>query len=671
MAVLQMRRINICAMKENRKNILELLQRRGCLEVHEVVEKDEVFDTMNTATQISVYERNAALAENSLEIMGKYYPEDTSIFASLEGKKQIKLSEHVITIDNQQEIMFHVNSVLLKQKTIEEKEFQIQKCREEIAALTPWVSLDIAMNFRGTASTGFMVGGIAGNYTQQTLIQKLASIEDLPEAVYAQVVSADKYQTYISCVFMREEQEQVEKALRTLSFTKPPVVIHHVPAKSIENRQRNIATYEKEIEQLKAEISDIANDRREQIKEIADYYRVRAQKYRVLGEVRQSKHTFFISGYIPEKEIDSLKSTLEEQFVVALDVEEIGEKEDAPVLLSNGKFGGAVEGVVTSFGYPNKSEFDPSSITAIFYYFLFGIMLSDAAYGLIMFLGCFIALKKFPQMETSLQKSLRMFMYCGISTLIWGIFFGGYFGDAITVIGKTFFDADITIPALWFAPISDPMKMLMYCLGFGIIHLFTGLAIKGYMMIRQKDYTAFICDVLFWYAFLIGLILMLVPTSIFGSLAGMTIIFPTWLNLLAKILVIGGMLGILLMAGRRARNPAKRLLLGAYSLYDITSWLSDLLSYSRLLALGLATGVIAQVINTMAAMGGKSVVGVIMFILIFIIGHILNMAINLLGAYVHTNRLQYVEFFGKFYEGGSREFEPFKQNTKYINVKEN
>lgn len=671
MAVLQMRRINICAMKENRKNILELLQRRGCLEVHEVVEKDEVFDTMNTATQISVYERNAVLAENSLEIMGKYYPEDTSIFAPLEGKKQIRLNEHVITIDNQQDIMVHVNSVLLKQKTIEEKEFQIQKCREEIAALTPWVSLDIAMNFRGTASTGFMAGCIAGNYTQETLIQKLASIEDLPEAVYVQVVSADKYQTYISCVFMRDEQEQVEKALRTLSFTKPPVVIHHVPAKSIENRERNITTYEKEIEQLKAEISDIAKDRREQIKEIADYYRVRAQKYRVLGEVRQSKHTFFISGYIPEKEIDSLKTTLEEKFVVAIDVEEIGEKEDAPVLLSNGKFGGAVEGVVTSFGYPNKSEFDPSSITAIFYYFLFGIMLSDAAYGLIMFLGCFIALKKFPQMEKSLQKSLRMFMYCGISTLIWGILFGGYFGDAITVIGKTFFDTDITVPALWFAPISDPMKMLMYCLGFGIIHLFTGLAIKGYMMIRKKDYTSFVCDVLFWYAFLIGLILMLVPTSIFGSLAGMTIVFPTWLNLLAKILAIGGMLGILLMAGRRARNPAKRLLLGAYSLYDITSWLSDLLSYSRLLALGLATGVIAQVINTMAAMGGKSVVGVIMFILIFIVGHILNMAINLLGAYVHTNRLQYVEFFGKFYEGGSREFEPFKQNTKYINVKEN
>ena len=270
-----------------------------------------------------------------------------------------------------------------------------------------------------------------------------------------------------------------------------------------------------------------------------------------------------------------------------------------------------------------------------------------------------------------MEKTLRMFKNCGLSTVFWGVLFGGYFGDAITVIGKTFFGVNMTIPALWFAPINKPMKMLIYCMIFGIIHLFVGLGIKGYMMLKQKDVMSFVCDVLMWYVFLTGLILMLIPTGMFASLAGVTITFPPFLNMLAKIMAIGGMVGILLMAGRRAKNPFKRLLLGAYNLYDTTSWLSDLLSYSRLLALGLATGVIAQVINTMAAMGGKSILGVIFFIIVFIFGHVFNMAINLLGAYVHTNRLQYVEFFGKFFEGGSREFEPFKENTKYINVKEN
>ena len=124
------------------------------------------------------------------------------------------------------------------------------------------------------------------------------------------------------------------------------------------------------------------------------------------------------------------------------------------------------------------------------------------------------------------------------------------------------------------------------------------------------------------------------------------------------------------MSGRSSKNPALRLALGAYDIYNITGWLSDVLSYSRLLALGLATGVIASVVNQMGSMLPNNVIGVIAFVVIFIAGHTLNLAINLLGAYVHTNRLQFVEFFGKFYEGGGEPFNPFKENTKYADVKE-
>ena len=166
------------------------------------------------------------------------------------------------------------------------------------------------------------------------------------------------------------------------------------------------------------------------------------------------------------------------------------------------------------------------------------------------------------------------------------------------------------------------------------------------------------------------MIMLLLPTELFYSLSQLRINFGPVLTVISKILAIGGALGILVMAGRNSKKVGLRLALGAYDLYNLTGWLSDLLSYSRLLALGLATGVIASVINQIGSMGGNSIVGIILFIIVFIFGHIFNMSINILGAYVHTNRLQYVEFFGKFYEGGGREFHPFRSETKYVDIEE-
>ena len=205
-----------------------------------------------------------------------------------------------------------------------------------------------------------------------------------------------------------------------------------------------------------------------------------------------------------------------------IEAEEISAKEQPPVLLENNAFARPVEGVVESFGLPKKGEFDPSAIMAVFYYILFGMMLSDAAYGLIVSLVCGIVLLKFPRIEENLRKSIQLFFWCGISTLVWGILFGGYFGDALDVISETFFGHKISIPALWFVPLNEPMRMLLYSMLFGVIHLFTGLALKGYMCIRDHKYMDFICDVVFWYMLLLGLIGILIPSSMFAGIAGKT-----------------------------------------------------------------------------------------------------------------------------------------------------
>ena len=306
---------------------------------------------------------------------------------------------------------------------------------------------------------------------------------------------------------------------------------------------------------------------------------------------------------------------------------------------------------------------------AVFYYILFGMMLSDAAYGLIMVAVCGFCLWKFKNMELSMRKALRMFFFCGISTTFWGFLYGSFFGDVVGAFSGTFLGQRQDLPPFWFSPLEEPMRMLMFSLLVGVIHIFVALFLGAVQFWKQKRYKDLVYDIVFWYLLVGGLILLLLSTEMFAGIAGIAKLEEP-AGTIGSIAAGIGAVGILLTGGRESKNPVKRLLKGAYALYNVTGYLGDILSYSRLLALGLATGVIAQVINSMGTMMGSGPVGLIAFILIFLVGHTINIAINLLGAYVHTNRLQFVEFFGKFFQGGGRKFQPFGVHTKYFKIKE-
>ena len=531
------------------------------------------------------------------------------------------------------------------------------------------MNLDVPVKTQSTRRTVLMPGTMPGGTTQEEIYEILAEKAPQAEGADIHIVSSEPGMVYLTVLCMKEDARDVEDALRSAGFARPSHIWDDAPVQEKQELLEQIQDCRKKISQIKEQISTLARER-EPLKIVADYYRVRADKYAVLGELPQSHRTFVISGYIPRCEADYVAGDLLERYDCAVDVEELREDEEAPVILKNNPFSANMEGIVESYGLPHKGEIDPTTIMSFFYIFFFGMMLSDAAYGALVALICGILVRKFPGMSQGMKKSLKLFFYCGLSTLVWGILFGGYFGNIVDIVSEKFFGHTVTVPAFWFIPLDDPMKLLVYSLLFGVIHLFVGLGIKGYLCLKDKKYMDFFCDVVLWFMLLTGLILMLLPSDIFASIAQTEIVFPPVLNRTAHILAAAGAAGIVLMSGRGHKNPALRLALGAYDLYNITGWLSDVLSYSRLLALGLATGVIASVINQMGSMLPDNLIGVVFFVLIFLVGHAMNLAINLLGAYVHTNRLQFVEFFGKFYEGGGRPFTPFKENTKYTEVKE-
>ena len=669
MAVLKMQRISICALKKDRKAILEKLQSMGVLEVNHILEEDEDFHKMDTVGKKQGFEKAASAVDQSLDILERYAPEDKSMFAALEGKKLISADGGMKVQQERRELLKTAKQIYDLDREHAEQLASVMKLTNSIESLTPWLSLDIPLKVMKTERTVFFPGTMPGGTTAEKVYEILDEKAPEAESAGVYIISQEQSTVYLAVICLKEEAGAVEDALRSEGFARPSQSWDEVPAREKEILEQKIADCRNNISEIEEKIKALASDR-DRLKIVADYYRVRADKYEILGTLPQSERTFVISGYIPAAVADRTADYLMKKYDCMAEVEELKEDEEPPVILKNNPFSANMEGVVESYGLPVKGEIDPTTIMSFFYVFFFGMMLSDAAYGVIVSIVCGILVLKFPRMSQGMKKSLKLFFYCGLSTIVWGVLFGGYFGNIVDIVTGKFFGTTITPPALWFVPLNEPMKLLLYSLLFGVIHLFTGLAIKGYLCIRDGKIMDFFCDVVLWFMLLIGLLLMLLPSDLFASIAQMEIVFPGWLNTLAKALAIIGAVGIVLMSGRSNKNPALRIALGAYDLYNITGWLSDVLSYSRLLALGLATGVIASVINQMGSMLPNNVIGIIFFILIFIVGHSMNLAINLLGAYVHTNRLQFVEFFGKFYEGGGRPFHPFRENTKYAEIKE-
>lgn len=662
MAIVQMQRIRVCGLRRQRKHILELLQRRGVVEIDEPDRQEEGFELADMSPQRSSLEKELRLAQEALQLLQDAVPEKKPLLSPLAGRKSLTEQELMDFRAQSSQTVGLAKRVCAAAKEREGVRTARIRLETEEEALAPWASLDVPLRERGTKAAAVFAGTLPGEWTQAALEGRAE-----PLAISAEIVSVLQDQTCVFIVCLRRDRDEVEQFLRSLGFAAPAAAGKTPPAKRREAIAQEKKALDAREEQAKKELETLAEHRGE-LQLLADSLTMRIEKYHMIDRLQQTKHTFVFSGFVPASAGPALEKELE-ACGAAAELSDPAPDDNVPVLLKNNKFTEPVEGVLESYSMPGKGEIDPTPVMAVFYYFLFGMMLSDAAYGLIMVIACGLCLLKFKNMEPGMRKSLRMFFFCGISTAFWGFLYGSFFGDVVAVFSKTFLGNEVVLAPLWFAPVDDPMRMLMFSMLVGIIQIFTGLALCGYQLLRQKRVKDAIYDVAFWYLLVGGLIFALLSSDMFSQIAKMDKL-PAIFGTVGGVCAAIGAVGILLTGGRESKNPVKRLLKGAYALYNVTGYLGDILSYSRLLALGLATGVIAEVINSMAVMAGGGVVGFIAFLIIFVFGHTVNIGINLLGAYVHTNRLQFVEFFGKFYSGDGRKFAPFADHTKYFKIRE-
>ncbi len=672
MAVLPMKKISIYGLKTNRKQILELIQRRGAIEVRcEKADEDGIFAKTDTKQAKQQFESSIKSLQTAVDTLDSLVKPEGGLLSALSGRDEISLDEWNKIADNSQSALKTASKINSCSKKISDSKSDKIRYETQIEALKPWVSLDVSMRTKETESSSIFIGTLPEEYTEDKLKAFLAKALPEAPAIDCEIIS---HSPQMSCVFVichKNFSDETENALRSIGFSYPSQPSKQSPSERIKILEERIQLCDERVKKHEENIKQLQNERQSLLYTI-DYFQMRSEKYEVLGNLNQSAHVFVISGYIPTEDSEKLKNELEKEYPCFVELIEPTEKDNPPVKLKNNKFSEPVESVIESYSLPGKGEMDPTSITSIFYYFLFGMMLSDAAYGLIMVIATAVVLLKFKNLEPGMKKFMKLFFFCGISTTFWGFMFGSFFGDAIDVVATTFFgySGPSLTPCLWFAPIDKPMKLLIFSFLLGIIHLFAGLACSAYQSIKSGHILDAVYDVLMWYLLIGGLLLVLLSMDMFTTMTQISFtLSPIW-SKIGGVMALIGALGVILFGGRESKNPAKRLLKGLYALYGVSSWLSDILSYSRLLALGLATGVIAQVFNKMGSMLGGGVVGAIVFILVFLIGQTLNIGINALGAYVHCNRLQFVEFFGKFYNGGGEKFTPFSANTKYFKIKE-
>lgn len=655
-----MQKIELLALLEDNKKIIDFLQRSGTVQI----EKSEVPDSMysiDTSSNVSQIEKFLSLSQEALEILNSYAPDNKKLTDSFKPRPAMELSKFLDMADDADLTMGKCYELIAMKKEIAEKKSDIIRNNTLIDSLSVWRNLDIPLNTLKTAQTSFLIGSFPEEYTVETLKEKIA--ESLPglEAVECEIVGASKVQTCAVIICMRENEGVVEDALRSFGFQRAGEQLPKPVKEALEDYQKKIDNLNSEICACEEKIKSFAGER-ENIEFLIDYFTIKADKYEAFKSMSISRNVFYFSGYIPQKYCEKTVGRLEEKFTVAITVSDVAENdENEPVLLKNNAFSAPVEEITEMYSLPGKHDIDPNSIMAFFYYMFFGMMFSDAGYGLIMVAATlFILLKCKP--EGKKKKTVMMYMYCGIATMFWGIMFGSFFGDIINIIRFDFLGLEKIRLYAWLDPQNNLMTTMMWCLFFGVVHLFVGVAIKGYMEWREGDRLGAVFDTLSIYL------------AVGGALplcAGMITEVPDNFKTVGKYCALAGVALIILTAGRASKSIGGKLGAGLYALYNtVTGYLGDILSYSRLLALGLVTGIIGSVVNMMGALPQNTVMKAILLTIVFIFGHTVNFGINVIGAYVHTNRLQYVEFFSRFYEGGGKPFKPLKVNTKTFKFKE-
>lgn len=619
--IVPMKKATVVALRQDREAILLALQRCAVI----MVEENDgcVRDGMLQETETRVQD-----TADSLRFLKKYRDKPAFVVDT----PQVDYGRFMSAKTEEQQLAQQARAI---QDDIARFKSEAAAADAAMAQLLPWLPLDIPLDaLKPTRCAAVLTGYIP--ISAAGALQALE--EERPVSVRLLDRAASSFAVLI--VVHKDIRDELAVQLKELGFVSAS------PPRAPATAQAEYARLQKHKEEL---VRQQAGAEERALEVGARVQSVELLYDRLVTDLRRydtpysyTDATFYIQGWIIADRADALDETLRDATdVYEVVLEDPAEGEKPPTLTNNNRFVTPFESITDMFSRPNPVEgIDPNPPMAPWYWLLFGMMMADVGYGLVIVLAMFL-FKKIKKPRGDFGKLVTVLMYGGFTTALWGVVFGSYFSEPLLP------------PLIGFTPMDQPLNTLVLCFGIGALHLFSGFIVAAVYQFRRGNILGGIADNICWIFILCGLVMLVLPAPFSG---------------IAPWLVLPAVAFKLIFSRQDTKNPILRLFSGLTSLVGITNHVSDVISYSRIMALILSGGVTGMVMNLMAGMLQGGVIGWVFAVVVYIIGHVFNLAMSMLSAYVHTSRLQYIEFFGKFYEGGGYAFKPLSVESKYTVV---
>ncbi len=469
-------------------------------------------------------------------------------------------------------------------------------------------------------------------------------------------------ETHAVLIFSRSHESQVIEMASQQGFSKMecPHGLESTPGKEIERLESRREDLFAEVAEAEARSLEMAQEWIPSIRKLNDFLLITTARRDTLVSGYSTEKVSILRFWVPSASLDQVEKALKPfEGLIDLQDEKPEPGDDPPIVLDNPGWAVPFSSLTKLYGMPSYNGIDPTVLMAPFFFLFFGMCLGDGGYGLVMGAFFLYALLRY-NMSGDKKNFFVLLLLGSISTIFVGAITGSWLGDMVDAFEIFSFVRPIKDSVVLLRPMNDPITFLAISLALGVVQILFGIMIAMWDAFRKGDMVGALGDHGGWLALIVGILFW---GGAAFDIGGQTALVA------GKSLVVLGALTLILTQGRDKPGFVRKAVSGVLSLYNVTSYLGDVLSYSRLLALGLATSAIAMIVNTITGLvSGIPYVGWLLAVLVFFGGHLFSVVVNVLGAFIHSLRLQYVEFFSKFYSGGGRIFSPLRFDTKYTRI---